>query len=244
MRRPHRRPWSLALPVVLVALLAAAGCSPAPVYRLQSLAPGTGHWEQGQRYVRQAAGVVEVELAYERTTDEGHAFWVAVANRGETALLVDPTTFYAVPAAVPDTVVALWGVGPDTLWAVDPEARLLQLDLAASRADARRRTERGLDAVVAVTEVLAGEATADERAADALERTEHAAEHAADVDRRGLRRRSWAGEALRKTTVPPGGWVEGLVFFPVERGRRYLTVHVPGRPGAAAFPFVVHRYQP
>jgi hypothetical protein len=256
--------------LLLVALL--SGCTPDPVYRLDARAPDSSSiWQQGRQVVTHTVDSLQVAVAYARTTDAGHKFRLAYVNRSSSRITVDPLDVYAV---VTETLTEKKRVQitryddegsyvyrrdtlatADTLYARNPERRLLAIDKEQSQQEASAKTDAAANAIFltldAVSEIAAGPQTPDERTADAtedteyqLERAEERAENRRTQARLSQRRARWAQSALRRTTLVPGMRTSGFVVVPVDPLAYTVVLHVNLGSQTVTVPFRQTRYEP
>lgn len=192
------RPSSSLLSLVLLAGLLLGCTSAQPVYRLDARSADTSSvWVQGRQVISRTADSLQVAVAYDRTTDDGHKFRLAVANRAGSARTIDPTDVYAVVTRrvteerhvypAPDETGDDGTPGyefrrdtlavADTLWALDPEQVLLRIDRAQARAEAEAANDATTSALIAtldaVSTIAAGPQAPEERTADASEDIEY-----------------------------------------------------------------------
>lgn len=230
---------------LLVALLLASGCTPRLVHRLDAPDPDVGVWRDGEQARTARADGVEAELAYVRSTPDDHALWVRVTNVSGDTLLVDPALFVGTAYQAVRQAEARDPTGR-AYAALDPEAQLLEVDIEASRRDARARTRQGLAAVsaglVAAAVVVDAPDTPDEEAAVAdaaytveVEMADATAERYAVADARAAGRAYWEG-VLRRTTLPPDTYIDGLVHVPIDPAANAVVVDVV--VGGARLPFL------
>ncbi|HHP7238402.1 hypothetical protein [Longibacter sp.] len=239
-------------------VLVGTGCTPDPVYRLQSTVPDTtADWLQGRKYVTRSTDSLTVTMAYVRTTDDGHKFDVRIENRTRRTIIAEPSrvfadVYYMVPK--PDTTVPPESFVQHRVWARNPEQALLAIDRQAEAVEADERTARGLYALESVADVAAdaadGPDTDAEDEREATERLERIERRSLD-QRRNLqslnalerRRLRWAQTTLRRTTLPPRTGVEGYVYLPVKATARYLLVHVGPQKHRLRFPYRQEKYE-
>jgi hypothetical protein len=236
---------------LFVVFIGFAGCVPDPVYRLESMTP-SGTWYAGQQIIEQSTGGVTFEVAYVRSEAAIHTMSVRVTNETADSLLVDPAFFYYL--AFPTVHAFEKEEAAGEVAALDPERELLALDLEASRAEARSRTEMGMQLALVAVEATAAAVdppdTEDESAKTAarldyatfqLEQTAWEAESASSAF--SSRRVYWEQEMFRKTTLPPHTYAEGLVSFPVTSLLHAAAFRFPVGPveGAFAYRQIVYR---
>ena len=230
---------------LLVALVFVSGCTPRLVHRLDAPDPDVGVWRDGEQARTARAGGVEAELAYVRSTLDDHALWVRVTNVSDDTLLVDPALFVETAYQFIRQAEARDSTGrlhP----ARDPEARLVEVDLEASRRDASARTRQGFAAVstglTAAAAIASSPDTPEQEAAVAdsyyaaeVEMADATADRSAAASARAAGRAYWEG-VLRRTTLPPNTYIDGLVHVPIDPVANAVVVEVV--IGEARLPFL------
>ena len=257
--------------VLLIGLL--ARCAPDPVYRLDARAPDSSSiWQRGRQVVTHTVDSVQVAVSYAQTTNVGHKFRIAFVNRSSASVTVDPLGTYAVVTEklstkervqisryAEDTPKYVYRRDTlstaDTMYARNPEQRLLEIDKERAREEAAAKNDAAANALFltldAVSEIAAGPQTPEERTADAtedteyqLERAEERAENRRTRARLSQRRAQWAQSALRRTTLVPGMRTSGFVVVPVDPRAYTLVLHVEHDSGVVTVPFRQTRYKP
>ena len=236
---------------LLAALVFLAGCAPQPVYRLHAADANAGRWDAGHHLRTARSGGLTADLAYLRSVDGDHVFWVRVANESADTVLVDPARFSVVALVLDsfpgDTATVAGNVR-------DPEAELLDVDLAASRADARAQERLGsalVGSALATAATLADSPDspeewieADVAASVAQDEVRSAAADGREEAALQASTRAYWEEALRRTTLPPGTYAEGRVHVVADPNARSVEVVVEVGGAALAFPFLQLTYRP
>lgn len=221
------------LPLTL-GLLVLAGFTPRMVHRLEATDPAAGEWDRGRLIRDASADGIEASVAYVRTDPTDHVFWVRVTNFTADTVLVNPAAF--VLTAFPSTPAYRLGEGGTPAAARDPEAELLEVDVAASKADARARTRAGValvSAALVTTAAVADPPDTEAEEADlayayaSIEADAAGAawDRAAAEGRREAGRIYWEG-VFRKTTLPPNTYMDGVVHAPVDGLARAVVFEV------------------
>ena len=220
--------------LVLLAV-AASGCTPRLVHRLDVPDPGVGVWHQGQHLRTARADGVEAEVGYVRSEGEDHVLWARVTNLSADTVVVDPALFRSTAFQSVGQAEARDSTGRAQS-ARDPEAALLDVDLTAARRDATARTQLGLAVVstaLVATAALADPPDTPEQEAVAADAAVSAEIDVADaVDARGAAeaarvdgRAYWEG-VLRRTTLAPNTFIDGLVHLPIDPAAYAVVVEV------------------
>lgn len=223
--------------LLLVMSTGILGCvAPRPLYRLQPLAENT-LWIYGKEYVESSNDSFAVAVAYDRTVNDYLVFQVEIENRTGSAVLVSPerfhyTTLKRAPAF--DTV--------DPVYAVDPEAKLEQLDKALSRENARHASALAADITFTLLDIFAEIVTdtddnTDELAYHRNYEIENDNKHERTVSNLKEIRDSWEFDTLRKTTLLPEQKVQGLVYFPAQETAQRIRILLPIAGWTATFTF-------
>lgn len=237
----------------LLMFIAGTACTRAPVYRLHSTVPDeTADWLQGRKYVTRSTDSVTATLAYVRTNRSGHLFDLHLENRSRDTVIASPERFFADTHQIvpdPDTTRRMSPyILTERVFAVDPEKRLIALDIAQKRANAREQTSAGLyvlsSLAAAGSDIADGADTPEEDAEEAAERAEREASRANDriryeqrTDQLQTGRIHWSEDTFRKTTLPPQTGVRGYIYLPVVHDARYLLVHVGLFEDNIVFPY-------
>ena len=219
----------------LVVIVSAVGCAtPHPVVRLSPTSPDVV-WRSGRAIVSQQTPDVKVAVAFERMAEQRLVFRVELQNLGPQRQDVGPHQMIYKACVTPTSC------GPRTR-VIDPEERLLALDVARSRTRASQQTSAGLGAALlmlnAVATVGAAASGKGEQAArlagDGLllaESTSHSIErHDQQIASIEAEKLDWAASALRRTTLGPEQGIAGMVHLPLEleATRIWLGVTIDG----------------
>ncbi len=250
---------------ILLALstLSLTGCfvSPKPVYRLQPVAEET-RWLNGAEVVRSEDDSVEVAASFLRQEGRELVFDVEIANFKRTQILVDPAAFYYQPVITgKDTLYRSGGgyvvqgeeqdrVSSRKIFAVDPEARLLEIDQKSSREQAGYTTNIAINTTLSLLDLFADiatigkEKTAEEIAEDTrydlqreTDRIETEIDHENRVRRFSSVRERWEFETLRKTSLNSEESLVGTVYFPVHSQAKLVKLYFPVGGSETEFSF-------
>ncbi len=128
-------------------------------YCLHPIAEGT-RGLQGKQLVHAASDEIDAEMAFERTEDSDLIFELWIRNRSAQAFCIAPEQFYYMLLhTTKDTGSAPTG----RVYARNPEAKLLQIDVAVSREHASQSTMTVLDATSATLNLVEDLATIKEK---------------------------------------------------------------------------------
>jgi hypothetical protein len=222
--------------------------SPKPVYQLKPMAEES-RWYLGQEFVKSDAENIEIAVAFERTVGSYWIFDVEIANLSDQAVLVAPEKFYIKPMqGRSDTIIS----AGKYIYAINPEQKLLEIDKHIAREEAHYASAMGTDATISILDLFSDIATiGKEKTPEEIEQEEHEdAEREASrtdteirhensmnqlVDMRG----NWENLTLRKTTLFPGYFIDGKVYFPAKRNVNYLELSFPVENTLSTFVFQV-----
>jgi hypothetical protein len=220
------------LPLLAIILFLQA-CSPKPVFRMSPVADETS-WLSGREYVVSDNDSIMVVLAYYRHMGDLFYFDIEIVNFSDESLHVAPEQFYY--TAYTGDPLLVTTLAHDRS-AVNPEDKLLELDLAASKMDADRRTTAGLDAafltlgVVGDMAALSTGASGEEMSWRIHDRTNMVIDMEIRDERfrRSLgnmaeARNIWELDMLRKTDLQPDEYVRGMVAFPLRESARFYDL--------------------
>ncbi|MCA1803612.1 MAG: hypothetical protein LC662_14280 [Rhodothermaceae bacterium] len=223
---------ALLLPLLTIVLVLQA-CSPKPVFRMSPVADETS-WLSGREYVVSDHDSVMVVLAYYRHMGDLFYYDIEIVNFSDEPLRVSPEQFYYT-AYTGDPL--LEGTQAHNRVAVNPEEKLLEHDLTASKVDAERRTTAGLDAafltlsVVGDMVALSNDASVEEMSWRMHERTNMVIEmemrderFRRSLDNMAEARNIWELDMLRKTDLQPDEYVRGMVAFPLRESAQYYDL--------------------
>lgn len=210
-------------------------------------------WVGGAATTSRQGKVARAASAFARQQGDQIAFRVEIENMSPAPILVDPARFYYRTCALRGT--------PRTRtcnpshYVTNPEQVLLDLDVQNSRAKAESANTEAfwttmllLNATAAVAGVASGRhqiptnvLVGAHMSATALDAT--ASEDAHQASAYEIERANWAAAALRKTTLPPGKHVAGLVFIPRDESANEVSLQLRVGDDVLAFPFdqTVHR---
>jgi hypothetical protein len=230
-----------------VCLIAFSSCStPKEILKLKPQSNKTS-WFYGQEYTGDSVYGVIVKAAFDEIQPPWYAFDVEVVNRSNMDYLVDPAQMFAVP---------LDGLGNpingDTIYAVDPEQKLMEFDrkLAVNTAD--RKNALGLTLLAAGIDLATGIAVlSDDNPRNDNFRTDLLpAAIAANVDNKFIAqdlnelRNTWKETTLRKTTLQSGFSIHGKLLIPVLPKASYVQLNVPVDNGMIRISFMQLRFLP
>jgi hypothetical protein len=229
--------------VVWLSVAAAAGCAaPGPAVRL---VPVGAHltWMSGRPALTKEAGGVKVVAAFDHQEGDRLALHVMIANEGTETWDANPRDMsYSACTTEGPTSCA------QARYVVDPEEILASAELEQSRHEANASGAAALTGALVflaafadVATVVSGRATPTTglATAGALALNESARD---STEREGARvaavAQRWSAELLRRTTLVPGGYIDGSVYLPIDLDAGYLWFHVRAGGQVLSFPFL------
>lgn len=228
-------------------------CAPRPVFRLQSLGDQST-WYQGTEYIHSTADSVTVTVAYIRHTREKVIFDVEVSNYSDEIARVDPV-YFTYQAFKSRTANRSFVSGR----AINPESKLLQIDMEISDEEADQKTMLVFAAIGATAIVAEEIADNDEEEEDDYndEVNEAAATHALiagtaagienseyEVGSLRYKRERWTNETLRKTDLFPGEYINGKVYFPIAEDAKLFQIKIKTGNTIHTFRFRQLKFKP
>ncbi|KAA3614804.1 MAG: hypothetical protein D8M58_10125 [Calditrichaeota bacterium] len=222
---------SIILSITIIALISCT-VPPKPVYRLMPEAEKSA-WLYGQEFIHLDNDSFDVALAYDKIWTNNFVFDIEIANKTDSIVLISPEDFYYKPVYSEEKLeknkkfMSIFPAKP--VEALDPELKILHMDLSQSAADASYSTRQGqlmglsvLDLVFDIATI--GKPTTEAEEAqeeiDDLERRLDYAENELEHENRsrniGRIKDQWRDEALRKTSLKPGYSISGKIYFPMK----------------------------
>ncbi len=213
--------------------------TPRPVLRLHPLVPEPEiKWLQGKEYVKLETEESILYLAFYKQYRDYVAFDISIFNRSDEPILIQPERFYFKPLSI--IVEKSRKISLDTVYAVDPEQKLLEIDKTLASRDAAYATALGYDILGSFFDVtyhlatLGKEKTEEEKQTEELQdqtrelnRLYRDVEYEKTVSKLESERSLWEFKAIRKTTLPPGFSLHGLIFFPIKYQAKEIQLNFP-----------------
>lgn len=243
---PPRRTLTTALLALfaLPGILAFIGCAPSqiPVARYRTT-DSADVWNNGNRVHRQSARTLEFASTFEgisRDLVEGYPrhrslnFLISAANPENPAPTPTPAIGPVGPARQAHLLdpmdFRLRIAGTDSvLLPIDPESQLEKVRAKGAAEESRYVNEQGIDAMLTLPLLVLETASlfttrTPEETREAEEEQERRRNreietrerHERSMNEAAGRERHWSGQALRKTTLPPGTEYQGRLFFAVD----------------------------
>lgn len=233
--------------LISVLIIVIAGCAPRPIYRLHSLSKQSTFY-QGTEYIHSTADSITVTVAYMQHQDGHVIFDVEVANYSGHVVRVDPIHF-TYEAFRSDEFIASGS-------AINPESKLLNIDMQISEEQADQKSMMLLSAIGAaamITEEITDneedsyeDETEEAAATYALAASASAGIESSQYEARSLRhkRQRWAHETLRKTDLFSDDYIRGIVFFPIAENADVYQIRIQVGHTIHTFRFRQFKYKP
>jgi hypothetical protein len=223
-----------------------AACSPEPVMRLQQDPDDESEVTafRGMEYLVSDKEDSSAILAYYRHIEGRVVMDLEVMNYSNETIRFEPADFTYILHGKKFDLNRETGSGEWLTYklaegkAIDPEDRLLNIDLETSRAVARERTSQVLDGVALGLDVAseisaAGRESSGERAyrearrsRNAMIRAERRDNYYRNVAGLSDSRIYWETETLRTTDLIPGESIAGEISFPANKDARVIEIIV------------------
>lgn len=224
-KKDMRSAWIL---IAMFPLL--TGCFSAhPVAKMEP-ANSDFKWSHGQKLLEESSEGFTVSLAYNRSTSKYLIFDVEISNHSNRNVLVAPETFYYSCHNQYGTALG------QKYYALNPEEQLLRIDQMLSKNEAGQTSPAGFSMLSASTEALAliastGNAPmaqsgiASENVLNRYHRNDTEERSTESHETLRQQRNYWARMTLRKTSLKPGFYIGGKVYFPKNNAaaRCYFT---------------------
>jgi hypothetical protein len=218
----HVLRWLLPRAVLLAIAALAIGCAgPEPLVRMTPLS-GNLVWVGGVQAAVKQNKSVRAGAAFVRQQGDLNSFHVEIENLSAAPIEVGPADF-STSACTLSSDGRTRTCGPAHL-VVDPEQMLLDLDMAQARQAAENGNQAGAVGafvILGLVAAMAGAAANNPAAGAAVAiPSAHMAGGMAAIEAEGQARQAaqeterakWEAAALRRTTLPPGGRLVGLVY--------------------------------
>jgi hypothetical protein len=215
---------TISLSIILISFFVACTVRPKPVFRLIPYSEKSA-WLHGQEFIHLDNDSFDIALAYDRMWVDNYVFDIEIANKTNRTVLISPEDFYYILMEQRPT----FNYFIDSLNALDPEQKILQMDLNQSVADANYETKDNqlaglffLDLVFDIATI--GQTKTDVEEAqeeiDDLEReledAENELEHQNTIRNISRIKDQWRDEALRKTSLKSNYSINGKIYFPIK----------------------------
>ncbi|MBC8005430.1 MAG: hypothetical protein H7X84_08135 [Verrucomicrobia bacterium] len=213
-----------------LSILLLASCSaPRSIIKLKPQSQNTS-WFYGQEFTGDSVFGIITKVAFDQVSQPWYLFDVEITNRSNMSYLVDPTSIFCVP--LNGTLQPFNG---DTLYAVDPETKVDEIDKEMSVNAARQKNQLGLTLLAAGIDIATGVVVlTDDNPRNDYFRTDLLPATIAQgqenrfeaIDLNELRD-TWRSTTIRKTTLEPGYAMHGKILVPIVPDASYIQFNVP-----------------
>lgn len=213
-----------------ILLLLLVNCSaPKNIIRLKPQSEKTS-WFYGQEFTGDSVFGIIAKVAFDEVDQPWYKFDVEIINRSNMSYLVDPSVVYMVPMNGKNEPL-----NGDTIYAVDPESKIMELDRNLAVNSSRQKNALGLSLLAAGIDIATGIAViSDDNPRNDNLRTDLlplAVASGADnkfeaLDLNELRE-TWKSTTLRKTTLEKGYSIHGKVLVPISPDASYIQLNIP-----------------
>ncbi|MGM0566549.1 MAG: hypothetical protein ACQESX_07335 [Bacteroidota bacterium] len=209
-----------------------SGCfSATPIAKLEPVEENV-QWNYGQQMVYRTTDSITVGMAFSRSTDRYIVFDMIFTNHSNQDILVKPETFQYQGTNEYGTLLGT------KLYAADPEEKLLDIDKQLSKTNAQKANHAVLSLISTTAEATAAIASLNDTPAERANvsddirrnqyyRTQVRNDMEAESWSLNEQRDFWSNAVLRKTTLKPGFYVEGKVFFERNECAASCTFSIP-----------------
>lgn len=210
-------------------LLLGSCATPKSILKLKPQSDQTS-WFYGQEFTGDSVFGIIAKVAFDQIENPWYTFDVEITNRSNMDYLVDPAQMFIVP---------LNGEGRplngDTIYAVNPEEKIAEIDRSVSINEAQRKNQLGFTLLAAGIDIATGIAVlSDDNPRNDNLRTDllpialanGAANKFDAVDLNQLRD-SWKTSTLRKTTLQKGFALHGKLLAQVCPDASYVQLNIP-----------------
>lgn len=205
-------------------------CSaPKNIIRLKPQSEKTS-WFYGQEFTGDSVFGIIAKVAFDEVDQPWYKFDVEITNRSNMDYLVDPAQIFMVPMNGKNE-----SLNGDTIFAVDPESKIMELDRSLAINSSHQKNALGLSLLAAGIDITTGIAVmSDDNPQNDNLRTDLlplAIASGADnkfeaLDLNELRD-TWKSTTLRKTTLEKGFAIHGKVLIPVSPNASYIQLNIP-----------------
>jgi len=215
------------IPILL--LLLASCATPKALLKLKPQSDKTS-WFYGQEFIGDSVFGIIAKVAFDEVDQPWYKFDVEITNRSNMNYLVDPAQMFVVPLNGRNE-----SFNGDTIYAVDPESKIMELDTRLSINTANQKNQLGMYLVAAGIDIATGiAAMSDDNPKNDHIRTDllplaiasGVDNKFAALDLNDLRN-TWKSNTLRKTTLEKGFSMHGKLLIPISPDASYLQLNIP-----------------
>ena len=230
-----------------LSILLLVSCSaPRSIIKLKPQSKQTS-WFYGQEFTGDSIYGIIAKVAFDEVNNPWYLFDVEITNRSNRSLLVDPAQIFCVPLNAKQEPL-----NGDTIYAIDPESKLLEIDKSLSINAANQKNQLGLCLLAAGIDIATGIAVqTDNNPQNDNFRTdlfpailaggENNRFEAIDLNEL---RNTWKSTTLRKTTLEQGFAIHGKVLVPIVPKASYIQLNIPVDNGLIRINFMQLNFLP
>lgn len=215
--------------IILSVVLLASCSAKRSVIKLKPQSEQTS-WFYGQEFTSDSVFGIIARVAYDQINHPWYLFDVEITNRSNMPYVVDPAAIYCVP--LNGTFQPYNG---DTLYAVDPETKIDELDRELTINKNRQKNQLELTLLAAGIDIATGVIVlTDDNPRNDFVRTDLLPAAIAQgqenrfeaIDLNELRD-TWKSTTLRKTTLQTGYSMHGKILVPFSLDAPYIQFNIP-----------------
>jgi len=215
---------------VTICLIIFTSCSvPKELIKLKPQSDKTS-WFYGQEFTGDSVFGIIAKVAFDEIQQPWYAFDVEIANRSNMSYLVDPSQIFMVPLNGKNEPL-----NGDTIYAVDPESKIMELDKSLAVNSSHQKNALGLSLLAAGIDIATGIAVmSDDNPRNDNLRTDllplaiaSGAENKFEAIDLNELRDTWKSTTLRKTTLEKGFSIHGKVLVPISPDASYIQLNIP-----------------
>lgn len=217
-------------PICLLLLLIMIGCSaPRSIINLKPQSDQTS-WFYGQEFTGDSVFGIIAKVAFDEVNDPWYLFDVEITNRSNMPYMVDPAQLFCVPLNG-----MLSPLNRDTLYAVDPEVKIKELERSIAINKNRQKNQLGLTLLAAGIDIFTGVVVlTDDNPRNDHFRTDLLPAAIAQgqenkfeaIDLNELRE-TWKSTTIRKTNLESGYAIHGKLLVPMSPNASYIQMNIP-----------------
>jgi hypothetical protein len=213
--------------VLLILLVSCA--TPRNILKLKPQSDKTS-WFYGQEFTGDSVFGIIAKVAFDQVEHPWYAFDVEITNRSNMDYLVDPANIFIVPLNGKSEPL-----NGDTIYVVDPEQKIAEIDQSLSVNTANRKNQLGLSLLAAGIDIATGVAVlSDDNPKNDNLRTDllpvmlaNGEENKFEAIDLNQLRDTWKQTTLRKTTLEKGFAIHGKLLAPVCPDASYIQLNIP-----------------
>jgi hypothetical protein len=211
-----------------------ASCSFAP-RSLFILEPSeeSGTWLMGKQFFHTKTENFKIALAFDQINYNDYQFQVEITNTGSQPFIISQENFYLVAHKKINKYVFI-----DTLWAIDPEQEIYELQKDQSREYASYQSEKASNSLFSFLDLALDIASIGKPKTEEdilreenedlqmdIDELETELDHEREINSINSNYDKWQYRSLRKTTLPQGYLIRGKIYFPLLEKAKFIEIH-------------------